>query len=138
MTTLSDLFQTGTSGSGSGEIYYITNSDAENGTTDWTAATGGVIGIGFFKLALCGETLQDLVSAIVYTVDLAGIDHVGLGSDYDGLINAIFDSSGFSILTEALLEEGFSQEDIAKIMGGNTLRVLMHNLPDETLDINFQ
>ena len=95
------------------------------------AATGGVIGIGFFELALCGDTLQDLVNAIRYTTDLVGVDHVGLGSDFDGLIQAPFDSSGFAVLTEALLQDGYSHVDISKIMGGNTLRVLRHNLPDE-------
>jgi membrane dipeptidase len=93
------------------------------------AQTGGVIGIGFFEMALCGEDIHSLVQAIRYTSDLVGIDHVGLGSDFDGMVTTVFDSSGFILLTEALLQDGFSHDDIRKIMGGNTLRVLHSNLP---------
>lgn len=93
------------------------------------AKTGGVIGIGFFEMALCGEDIDSLVQAIRYTSDLVGVDHVGLGSDFDGMVTTVFDSSGFILLTDALLRSGFSHDDIRKIMGGNTLRVLRSNLP---------
>jgi len=59
---------------------------------------------------------------------VAGIGHVGLDSDYDRVIIVLCDSSGFSLLTETLLEEGFSREGIVKIMDRNTLRVLLSNL----------
>jgi microsomal dipeptidase-like Zn-dependent dipeptidase len=63
-------------------------------------------------------------------VDVAGIDHVGLGSDWDGAIPAIVDAAGTLHLTEALLRIGFDDTEIRKIMGGNVIRVLGVTLPE--------
>ncbi len=71
-------------------------------------------------------TLADVVAQIRYAVDLVGIDHVGYGSDYDGVRDVpvgLEDVSTYPRLTEALLAAGFSKTDIAKISGGNLLRV---------------
>ena len=57
------------------------------------------------------------------------MEHVGLGSDFDGAISAPFDTSGVVLVTEALLKAGFSEKDIASIMGGNYLRLLGQTLP---------
>jgi microsomal dipeptidase-like Zn-dependent dipeptidase len=89
----------------------------------------GVIGIGYWDTATCGRDAKAIARAISYTVRLVGIDHVGLGSDYDGGISAPFDTTGIVEITDALLEEGFSHSDIEKIMGGNVLRLLLENLP---------
>lgn len=94
------------------------------------AATGGVVGIGFWDVAVCDTSPEAIVKAIKYTVDLIGVDHVGLGSDFDGAISAPFDASGMAYITDALLKQDFAEEDIRKIMGGNTLRVLGQRLPD--------
>jgi len=94
------------------------------------AATGGVIGIGFWDTAVCGEDAATIARAIKYAVGVAGIDHVGLGSDFDGSVKAPFDTSGEALITEALIAEGFTDDDIAKIMGGNVLKLLVENLPD--------
>ncbi|HQZ94996.1 MAG TPA: dipeptidase [Pyrinomonadaceae bacterium] len=94
------------------------------------AATGGVIGIGFWDTAVCGDDAKAVARAIRYAVNIAGIDHVGLGSDFDGSVKAPFDTSGEALITEALLAEGFSDDEIAKIMGGNVVRVLSAILPD--------
>ena len=94
------------------------------------AATGGIIGIGFWDTAVCGGDAAAIAKAIRYTADLIGVDHVALGSDFDGSITAPFDTSGEALVTEALLNQNFTDEEIAKIMGGNTLRVLSENLPD--------
>lgn len=92
------------------------------------AASGGVIGIGLFKYATCGKELADTVRAMRYAADLVGVAHVALGSDWDGS-TAVIGPSGLALLTEAMLKEGFSSEDIAAIMGGNVLRVLRAALP---------
>jgi len=57
------------------------------------------------------------------------VEEVGLGSDFDGGVTTPFDSSGWALLTEALLQEGFSEQDIHKIMGENVVRVLLEVLP---------
>ena len=94
------------------------------------AATGGIIGIGFWDTAVCGEDAKAIARAIKYAVNVAGVDHVSLGSDFDGSVHAPFDTSGEALITEALLNEGFSDDDIAKIMGGNILRLLSGSMPD--------
>jgi membrane dipeptidase len=93
------------------------------------AATGGVIGIAYFDAAVCATDVQAIVKAIRYTANLAGVEHVGLGSDFDGAVSTPFDTAGLVQLTEALMAEGFSETEIGLIMGGNVLRVLQENLP---------
>jgi membrane dipeptidase len=93
------------------------------------AATGGVIGIGYWETAVCGTDAAAIAKAVKYAVGIAGVEHVGLGSDYDGAIKAPFDTSGVVLLTEALLKAGFGEKDIASIMGGNYLRLLGQTLP---------
>ena len=93
------------------------------------AKTGGVIGIGFWDTAVCGTDAKAIARAIRYTANLVGVDHVALGSDNDGAVTAPFDISGVVEITDALLEEGFTDEEIGKIMGRNTLRLLIENLP---------
>ena len=93
------------------------------------AATGGVIGIGFWDTAVCGTDAKAIAKAIRYTATLVGVDHVALGSDNDGAVTAPFDISGVVEITDALLQEGFTDEEIGKIMGRNTLRLLIENLP---------
>jgi microsomal dipeptidase-like Zn-dependent dipeptidase len=93
------------------------------------AATGGVIGIGFWDRAVCGTTVKDIVRAIRHVADLVGVDHVALGSDFDGTVRTIFDARGLGLLTEGLLNEGFTEDELARIMGGNVLRLLGETLP---------
>ena len=72
-------------------------------------------------------TLDDVVAHIDHAVRLAGIDHVGLGSDFDGvgdsLPEGLKDVSGYPNLIDALLAKGYTETDIEKICGGNLLRV---------------
>ena len=93
------------------------------------AKTGGVIGIGFWDTATCGTDAKAIARAIRHAVNVAGIDHIGLGSDYDGSVTAPFDTSGVALITEALMAEGFSAEEIKKIMGGNVQKLLLNYLP---------
>jgi len=93
------------------------------------ADNGGVIGIGYWDGALCSTELDALVHAIRYVVDHVGIAHVALGSDFDGTTHTLFDTTGLVLLTEALLADGFSEKEVALIMGGNVLRLLKETLP---------
>lgn len=95
------------------------------------AATGGVVGIGVWETAVCGRDAQAIVHAIRHTVEVAGVDHVALGSDFDGAVTAPFDVTGLPLLTDALLSAGLGDQEIAKIMGGNAVRVLRQTLPRE-------
>jgi microsomal dipeptidase-like Zn-dependent dipeptidase len=58
-----------------------------------------------------------------------GVDHVALGSDYDGAVEAPFDATGIVQITDALLREGFNEDEIRKIMGENVIRTLQLYLP---------
>ena len=93
------------------------------------ARTGGVVGIGYWDAAVCDTSPAGIARAIAHVRDLVGIDHVGLGSDYDGAIAARFDTSRLDAITQALIDARFSDADIAKVMGGNVLRVLGQVLP---------
>ncbi len=95
------------------------------------AARGGLVGIGFFVAATCDPGIPGIVGALLHTVRVAGVDHVALGSDFDGAIAAPFDATGLVRITAALMEQGFDEDQIGKIMGRNFLRYLQDNLPRE-------
>ncbi len=68
-----------------------------------------------------------VVDHIDHIVRVAGIDHVGLGSDFDGVLEVpegLEDVAKLPAITEQLVERGYSEAGIAKILGGNFLRVL--------------
>ena len=72
-------------------------------------------------------TVHTVVDHIDHIVRVAGIDHVGLGSDYEGVSKMplqLEDVSGYPFITQELLNRGYSERDIHKIMGGNILRAL--------------
>jgi microsomal dipeptidase-like Zn-dependent dipeptidase len=94
------------------------------------AATGGVIGIGFWSGAVCGRSTVHIARAIVHAVRVAGADHVALGSDFDGDAT-VFDASGLPLLTGELLRQGMPPADLRKVLGENVLRVLASTLPAE-------
>ncbi|OYT73814.1 MAG: peptidase M19 [Chloracidobacterium sp. CP2_5A] len=93
------------------------------------ARSGGVVGIGYFFAAVCGQDARSIARAIRHAADVAGVAHVALGSDYDGAVSVPFDTAHLAEITDALLEEGFSEDEIALIMGGNVQRVLLAALP---------
>jgi membrane dipeptidase len=78
------------------------------------------------KNAVPKTTLADLVAHIDHVVKLVGIDHVGLGSDFDGVGNlpaGMEDVSGYPNLIAALLKKGYNESDIEKLCSGNVFRV---------------
>lgn len=95
------------------------------------AEGGGIIGIGFWDTAVCGEDVASIVRAIRYAADLAGWEHVALGSDFDGSVRTPFDIGGMALITEGLLGSGMEEEAIRGIMGGNVIQFLGQMLPSE-------
>jgi membrane dipeptidase len=69
---------------------------------------------------------EKIVDHIDYAASIAGVDHVGIGSDFDGAFMpaGMEDASKFPCLTEGLLQRGFKEADVRKILGENTLRVM--------------
>ena len=92
------------------------------------AKTGGVIGIGYWDAAICDTSPRAAAKAMKHVRDLVGIQYVALGSDYDGATTVRFDTSQLAQVTQALLDEGFTAEDIRAVMGGNALRVIRAGL----------
>ena len=74
-------------------------------------------------------TVQDVVDHIDHMVKVAGIDHVGIGTDFDGGggVDGCFDDSELPNITIEMVRRGYNEEDIIKIWGGNFLRVLSEN-----------
>jgi len=93
-------------------------------------AAGGLVGIGYWASAVCDVSPAGIVKSMRYAVDLLGVDHVALGSDYDGTVKVPFDTAELAILTQTMLEHGFSDTEIRKIMGGNVQRFLLEWLPE--------
>src|SRR5690606_36944938 len=92
------------------------------------AASGGLIGIGFFRGAIKGE-IEHIVEAMKYVRDLVGIEHVALGSDFDGAATTPIDVTGLPFIVQELMDQEFSDMEIRAIMGGNVKRFLMEQLP---------
>jgi microsomal dipeptidase-like Zn-dependent dipeptidase len=93
------------------------------------AERGGVIAIGFWKQAVCGKDTRAIARALRHAIDVVGIEHVALGSDFDGGVAMPFDAAHISLLTAALLDEGLTYEQIRRVMGENELKFLSEMLP---------
>ena len=93
------------------------------------AKKGGVVQIclyhGFLKQGGIAS-LKDAIDHLDYVVRLVGIDYVGIGSDFDGGggLKGVHDASEFPQITMELIRRGYSDDDIAKIWGGNLMRVI--------------
>ncbi len=91
------------------------------------AATGGVMGIMNSQSFLGGATLQSYIDHILAARDIAGYEHVAIGSDFDGMVipvRGLEDVSKYPILTASLIDEGVPRYEIKAILGENMLRVL--------------
>jgi microsomal dipeptidase-like Zn-dependent dipeptidase len=102
---------------------------------DWEikkiADTGGVVGVIFMNYWLMphetNRGLNFIARTLAHFVQAGGIDHVGIGTDFDGFTDPpddLSDASELPKLTQRLLAEGYSVEQLQKIWGGNALRVL--------------
>jgi len=94
------------------------------------AEKDGVMGMNFAPAFVdenqSNATLERILDHIDHVVELAGVEHVGLGSDFDGIESCpkgLEDVTKLSSITEGLLRRHYSENDILKILGGNFLRV---------------
>ncbi|MEX1147952.1 MAG: membrane dipeptidase [Sphingomonadales bacterium] len=104
-------------------------SDAE---LDAVAGAGGLVGIGYWEMAVCDISPAGIARAIAHVRDRVGIGHVALGSDYDGAVHVAFDTGQLAMLTQALRDHGFDDNDIARVMGGNVTDYFLKYLPAGT------
>ena len=92
-----------------------------NDRTDWDTY------LEWFQTLGCpSATLDEVADHIFHAADVAGIDHVGIGSDFDGvpsLPEGLQTAAGLPLLTARLLERGMSEGDVEKVLGGNFMRV---------------
>ncbi len=94
------------------------------------AESGGVIGVGYWDTALCGEGVDAIIRAMSHIRELTGsTENIALGSDFDGTVTTPFDTAGIIMLTEGLLSAGYTETEIRQIMGENALRVFLQVLP---------
>ncbi|HEX4935141.1 MAG TPA: membrane dipeptidase, partial [Gemmatimonadaceae bacterium] len=94
------------------------------------ASRGALIGIGFWDGAVCDASPHAIAKAIRHAVNVAGLEHVALGSDWDGATTVAFGADQVAQVTEALLQAGFTEAEIRAVMGENALRFLLENLPE--------
>jgi membrane dipeptidase len=92
-----------------------------NDATDWD------LYLEWFNTLGCPQaTLEDAADHVIHAAEVAGVDHVGIGSDFDGvpaLPTDLQTAAGLPLLTARLLERGMSEVDVEKVLGGNFLRV---------------
>jgi len=93
------------------------------------AKNGGLIAVGYWSGAVCGDSPKAIVNAIRYGINLIGEDHISLGSDFDGTVTTGFDTSELAALTQEMLNQGFTEQEIRKVMGENMLHLLQKQLP---------
>ena len=93
------------------------------------SANGGLVGIGVWETAVCGGDAHAIARAVAHAINVAGFEHVALGSDFDGAVTAPFDVTGLPQITQALLDLGLDQTAIEGVMGGNVRRLLKRLLP---------
>ena len=91
------------------------------------ARSGGMIGIITWSDLLGADSIEAMADSIVHGASVAGAEHVGIGTDFDGWVfsaRGIRDATRYPALTELLVKRGFSEAELKGILGGNYLRVL--------------
>jgi membrane dipeptidase len=90
------------------------------------AKSGGVVQVNFHSDFLGGATIDKVLEHIAHIKNLVGVDYIGIGSDFDGGItpaSELYDATRYPVLTQKLVERGYTDEEIKKILGLNFLRV---------------
>ena len=93
------------------------------------ARIGAIVGIGFWKAATCGTDAAAVARSFRHAADVIGVDHLALGSDFDGAVGEPFDAASLPTLAEALRAQRFSDAEIRAIASGNAMRFLAAQLP---------
>ena len=112
---------------------------ANGGVVMITFVSNFVAGPFWVRGGKAGATLIEVADHIDHVRDIAGIDHIGIGGDYDGcasLARGLEDVGCYPNLTAELLYRGYSDDDICKILSGNLMRVLeaVENVRDEMFE----
>lgn len=100
------------------------NRNLNDGQIRRVAANGGLIAIGYWDGAVCDTSPASIARAMKHVRDLVGIQHLALGSDYDGATTVRFGTDGLAQVTQALVDAGFTEAEIRSVMGENALRVI--------------
>ncbi|PHR58649.1 MAG: peptidase M19 [Robiginitomaculum sp.] len=93
------------------------------------ADRGGIIGVGYWETAVCDTSPDGIAKMLIHGANTFGVDHIALGSDYDGAVTTRFDVSEIAVLTDALLKQGMSDDHIRKVMGENQIAFYLKHLP---------
>jgi membrane dipeptidase len=91
------------------------------------AKSGGMVGVISWQKLLGGPSIEAMIDSIVHAALVAGPEHVGIGTDFDGWVysaRGMRDARQYPLLTEGLAQRGFSATEMAGILGANYLRVL--------------
>jgi len=93
---------------------------------------GGVVGVNFYPLFLGGNNVHDIIKHILYFLSLGGENHIGFGSDFDGIPNlpeGISGAGDVDKIINALLRENISEEIVRKITYANMEKYFLKVLP---------
>lgn len=78
---------------------------------------------------MCTLTVEAIVSGVRHAVQVMGVTHVALGSDFDGATRTPFHTGELERVTDGLLRAGMTPDDVRRVMGGNVLEFLAQALP---------
>lgn len=94
------------------------------------AEKGGLIALGYWDGAVCDPSPKSIAAMIKYGIDLVGVDHIALGSDWDGATESIA-ADDLHAITAELITLGVPDDQIRQVMGGNSIKFLSQWLPIE-------
>jgi microsomal dipeptidase-like Zn-dependent dipeptidase len=94
------------------------------------AEKGGLIALGYWDGAVCDPSPISIAAMIKYGIDLVGVDHIALGSDWDGATESIA-ADDLHAITAELITLGVPDDHIRQVMGGNSIKFLSQWLPAE-------